>query len=153
MVMKRLLITFFSCIIILFACSTSQDGKKKMPERVVPITINIEASNSRDLSFINLDYYRLKLLDGLDDFLNVDLDLVDLKENPEVVLNLEINNFILWPQDKRVSRRTLSRVIQVGTSSTGKPIYQTVNAIVDIVQVQRRTNGTFETKLSVNNDG
>lgn len=70
-------------------------------------------------------------------------------ENPEVVLNMDISNFTLWPRDERMSRRRVSRNVVIGTDAAGKPIIQTVTASVDIVQVQRRSNARFVTNLSV----
>src|SRR5688500_11469173 len=114
MIMNKFYILSFLFIGILFGCSTTQDGKKKAPKRIVRIAININATNNHFLNFVNLDFYRLKVLDDLDDFLSVDLDLVEPGENSELVLNIDITNFILWPKEERISRRTLSRVIQVG---------------------------------------
>ncbi|WP_026897528.1 hypothetical protein [Daejeonella oryzae] len=141
---------FLLIFILLFsACGTSQKGRSKRPDaRVVPIAINIQSGNNHDLNFVNMDYYRLQVLDQLDNFLNVDLDLVEADENPEVVLDLNIDNFVLWPKSERISRRTLRRVIQVGNDSAGKPIYQTIVASVDIINVERRSNARFTTTLT-----
>ena len=59
---------------------------------------------------------------------------------------------MLWPKDERVSRRRVSRNIVAGTDSNGKPVYQTVTAVVDIVQIQQRTNARFKTSLSFKAD-
>lgn len=134
--------------LIASACGTT--GKsKRAPERVVPIAINIETNRNSSLNFVNLDYYRFKVRDKLNAFQGVDLELVEPDENPEVILNLNIDNFILWPRDERVSRRVMSRVVQVGTDAAGKPVYQTVRASVDIVQVQQRSNATFLVNLVI----
>lgn len=66
-----------------------------------------------------------------------------------MVLNLDISSFTLWPRDERVSRRRVSRNIVVGKDATGKPIVQTVSAVVDVVQIQRRSNARFVTNLSI----
>ena len=131
-------------------CGSARKGDrpKKAAERVVPIAINITGGNNNSLNFVDLNYYRLKVLDNLDDFLNVDLDLVEADENPELILDMNIDNFTLWPRDERISRRTLRRVIVVGTDQAGKPVYQTITASVDIVQIQRRSNARFVATLS-----
>lgn len=139
-------------IILLFtvaSCGTA--GKsKRAPERVVPVEFNIGIPNrSSDLNFVNIDYYRLKVLDQLENFQSVDFTLAEPEEEAEVVIDFNIDNFILWPRDERRSRRTLSRVVQTGTDAAGKPIYQTVRATVDLVQVQRRSNARILVDLQV----
>ena len=137
-------------IILAMACSSSKSGKTpRAPKPDVPITINIRAQNNATINFINLDYFRLQLIQDLDQFQQVNFTLVDEDENPEVVLNIDISSFTLWPRDERRSRRRVSRNIVVGTDAAKKPIYQTVSATVDIIQVQRRSNARFETNLSV----
>ena len=137
------------CIFIVTGCSSAKQGgrPKKADRRVVPIAIVIKHRDDFDLNYINMDYYRLKVLDGLKNFQAVNLDLVEPEENPEIVLTLNIDNFVLWPRDERVSRRIFSRAVQVGTDQAGKPVYQTVNARVDIVQVQRRSSARFITEI------
>lgn len=131
------------------ACGTT--GKsKRAPERVVPVAFNIGIPNrSSDLNFVNIDYYRLKVLDQLENFQSVDFTLAEEEEVPEVIIDFNIDNFTLWPRDERRSRRTLSRVVQTGTDSSGKPIYQTVRASVDLIQVQRRSNARISVNLEV----
>ena len=147
--MKYIAPVLLALILISSACGTSnKSGKtKRAPERVVPIAFNLETRGNSDLNFVNLDYYRLKVLDQLENFQNVDFTLVEPDENPELVINLNIDNFVLWPRDERVSRRTLSRVVQTGTDAAGKPVYQTVRASVDIVQVQQRSNARFVAEI------
>jgi hypothetical protein len=141
---------FLLLIFIVIGCGSATKGtkSKKVAERVVPIAINIKNGNDHDLAFVNMNYYRFKVLDNLDDFLKVDLNLVESDENPEIVLDLNIDNFTLWPRDERVSRRALSRVVQTGTDNSGKPVYQTVTASVDITQLQRRSNARFIATLT-----
>ncbi len=115
----------------------------------MPIAINIKAQNNATINFINLDYFRLQLIQDLDQFQEVNFLLVDAEENPEVVLNMDITSFTLWPRDERMSRRRVSRNVVVGTDAAKKPIYQTVTASVDIVQIQRRSNARFVTNLTV----
>lgn len=148
--MKKLGFLFF----ILFASGIACKTKKgpKAPQRDVPITINIKAENNATTNFVNLDYYRLQLLNEIDQFQSVNFVLVEPEDNPEVVLDLSIENFTLWPRDERISRRRVSRNLVVGTDSNGKPIYQTVTASVDIVQVQRRSNARFKSSISIPGD-
>lgn len=138
-------------ILLCSACGTfSKSGKtKRAPQRVVPIAIIIETRNNSALNFINMDYYRFRVLDKLDNFQGVDLTLVNPDENPEVVLNLNIDNFVLWPRDERVRRQVMSRAVQVGTDAAGKPIYQTARASVDIVQVEQRSNARLLVNLEI----
>ncbi len=132
-------------LIFSFGCGTKRN---RPPARVVPIAINIKSQNNHDLNFVDMNYYRLKVLDDIDDFLPVNLNLVEPDENPEVILDLNIDNFVLWPRDERTSRRTMSRSVQVGTDQAGKPVYQTVTASVDITEIQRRSNARFVTTLT-----
>lgn len=101
------------------------------------------------VNFINTDYFALKLLQNLEQFQSVDLVLVNDDENPEVVLNLDISNFTLWPRDERRSRQRVSRRVVTGTDAAGKPIVQIVTAVVDVVQILRRSNARFVANLSV----
>jgi hypothetical protein len=137
-------------IITTVACSSSTTGKKtKIPRREVPIAINIKAQNSATTNFVNTNYFSLQLVRELDQFQSVDFLLVDPEQNPEVMLTLNISSFTLWPKDERTSRRRVSRNIVIGTDATGKPIYQTVTASVDIVEIQRRSNARFDTNISI----
>ncbi len=137
-------------LVTIIACNSSKSGRTpRAPKREVPIAINIKAENNATINFINLDYFRLQLIQDLDQFQEVNFSLVDPAENPEVILNMDISSFTLWPRDERMSRRRVSRNIVVGTDAAGKPIYQTVTASVDIVQIQRRSNARFVTNLTV----
>jgi hypothetical protein len=137
-------------IIIAMACNPSKSGRTpRAPKREVPIVINIRAEANATNNFINLDYFRLQLIQDLDEFQEVNFLLVEPEENPEVVLTISLTNFTLWPRDERRSRRRVSRQVVVGTDAAKKPIYQTVTASVDIIQVQRRSNARFATNLTV----
>ncbi|NEU09311.1 hypothetical protein GZH53_13380 [Flavihumibacter sp. R14] len=136
-------------LLTLSACGTAGKSSKRAPKRVVPVAFNIKTENNSELNFVNMDYYRLKILDQLKDFQNVQLTLAEPDEEPEVILNLNIDNFVLWPRDERVSRRSLSRTVQTGTDANGKPVYQTVRATVDVVQVQQRSNARFVVEMTI----
>lgn len=148
--MQRILLKITACLIaiaILTSCGIRKRGN--FHERVVPIAINIKSDNNNPgLGFINLDYYRFQLIDDLRNFQKVYLNLVGSDENPEVVLDLNIDNFLIWPKDERTSRRVFRRTLQVGTDGLGKPVYQTVSASVDITQTQIRSNARFITRLT-----
>jgi hypothetical protein len=145
--MKKSGLILLSLVLGGISCKTQK--VPRAPKIDVPITINIEAESSANTNFINLGYYRFQLLNAIEQFQSVNFVLVESDENPEAVLNITIENFMLWPRDERLSRRRVSRNIIAGTDSSGKPIYQTVTAIVDIVQIQQRTNARFKTSLSI----
>lgn len=143
--MIKHLLTLICVTLIVSSCGTGRNGRA--PERVVLIDFNIDTRRNSDLNFINLDYYKLQVLDQLENFQNVNLTLAEPDETAEVTLNLNIDNFVLWPRDERISRRNLSRVVQTGTDAAGKPVFETVRASVDIIQVQRRSNARFNVEL------
>ncbi|MEJ7692749.1 hypothetical protein [Daejeonella sp.] len=148
--MKYLKYTLLLFIMVEMACNSSKSGRTpKVPKREVPFAINIKVQNNATINFVNTDYFALQFLQDLDQFQAVNFVLVGAEENPEVVLNLDITSFTLWPRDERMTRRRVSRSVAVGTDAAGKPIYQTVTASVDIVQIQRRSNARFVTNLTV----
>jgi hypothetical protein len=132
-------------LVLIASCGTSSKTAKtkRPPKREVIVAFNVNTGNHSELNFINMDYYRLRILDKLDDFQNVNFILAEPDDTPEITINLNINNFVLWPRNEQVSRRVLTRVVQTGTDAAGKPIYQTVRASVDIFQVERRSNASF----------
>jgi len=148
--MKKL--SLIIVIIFLSGVSCKTRNNSREPKRDVKIAININAETSASTNFIHIDYYRFQVLTDLEQFQRVNFDLVEMEDNPEVVLDLKIENFTLWPWDERVSRRIIRRNIVVGTDSNGKPIYQTVSASVDIIQAQRRSNARFISSLTINGD-
>ncbi|SDM15964.1 hypothetical protein SAMN05421813_10710 [Daejeonella rubra] len=145
--MKKFGFILMFLLVVSISCKTQK--KTRAPKIDVPIAINIEAESSASANFINLSYYRFQLLNELEQFQSINFVLVDADENPDVVLDITIENFTLWPKDERVSRRRVSRNIVAGTDSNGKPVYQTVTASVDIVQIQQRTNARFKTSLLI----
>lgn len=147
--MKNIWIVALILMLTAAACSSSRTGSTKAAKREVPIAINIKAENNATINFINTDYFRLQLIQDLDQFQAVNFLLVDPSENPEVVLNMDITSFTLWPRDERRVRRQFSRNIAVGKDASGKPIYQTVTAQVEVVQVQRRSNARFATSINI----
>lgn len=148
--MKKL--TYIFCILILTGVSCKTQKKPRVAKVDVPIAINIQAESSANTNYINLSYYRFQLLNAIEQFQTINFVLVEADENPEIVVNIDIENFMLWPKDERVSKRRVSRNIVAGTDSNGKPVYQTVTASVDIVQIQQRTNAQFKTSISIKAD-
>ena len=148
--MKHLLIILFILTSASFACNLSKTGRtSKKQKKEVTISINIKANNNTAINTINTDYFRSQLLQDLKQFQAVNFVQVNDDENPEVVLNMDISGFTLWPRDERMSRRRVSRNIVKGKDEAGKPIFQTVTAYVNIVQVQRRSSARFLTNLLV----
>lgn len=148
--MKKLGIVFLLLMVSGIACKSRKSPR--VAKRDVPIAINIKADNNASTNFVNLNYYRFQLLNEIDQFQSVNFVLVEPEDKPEVILDLSIESFTLWPRDERVSRRRVSRNVQVGTDPNGKPVYQTVTASVDIVQVQRRSNARFISTISIPGD-
>ncbi|MBC7745576.1 MAG: hypothetical protein H7096_10775 [Flavobacterium sp.] len=141
----RYLTILLAFIVVLSSCRTTKT--KRAPKRVVTVAFNLKSQQNPQVGFINLEYYRLKLLDQVENFQRVNLTLAEPNDTADVTLNINIDNFMLWPQDQRVNRRTVSRVVQTGTNSLGKPVYQTVRASLDLIQVQRRSNARFNVEL------
>lgn len=132
-------------IVFISSCGTKRPRTKA---QVVPITVNIRAENRYPLETVNFEIYRYKLMQELRQFQSVDLELVEADENPEVTLDLTIENFTIWPKDERTYRRVFTRTIAVGTDDKGKPIYQTVSAAVDFTYTTIKSNVRLESKLT-----
>src|SRR6476620_9526191 len=108
--MKPLKYILLFLITASIACNSSKSGRTpKAPKREVPIAINIKAQNNATINFVNTDYFALQLVQDLDQFQEVNFLLVGAEDNPEVVLNLDITSFTLWPRDERMVRRRVSR--------------------------------------------
>lgn len=140
-------ISILTCVIgaaLSFLSCSSLRKRAAMPD--VPIELTIQ-SNDNDLAFINMNYYQLKLLDLLEDFQSVNLHLAAEDETPELILDIDVTNFTVWPKDERIYRRNFARRIVVGKDQNNKPIYQTVRAAADIVEIRIRANATFKTRL------
>ncbi|HEY0670118.1 MAG TPA: hypothetical protein VGD22_18200 [Sphingobacteriaceae bacterium] len=147
--MQRILYNIATIVvvfIILSACGTRKNSNASKQE--VPVEINIKSDNNSRIAFVNLDIYRFRLLDELRGFQSVYLTLADENETPEIVVDITIDNFILWPKDERTSRQVFRRNIQTGTNSAGKPVYETVSASVDITQTQIRSSARFIARIT-----
>jgi hypothetical protein len=135
-------------ILLIVSAGCGSKKRTKAAAQVVPIAINIRAEKQQQLQSVNFDIYRFKILQDLRQFQHVDLELVGPDDNPEVIFDLNIDHFTIWPRDERNYRRVFSRTIAVGTDSKGKPIYQTVSATVDFTYTTIRSNARFITRLT-----
>ena len=135
----------FSLVCFLAACASL---KNNGPAKVAPIILTIEGSGP-DLSSVNLNVLGYKIIDRLEEFNSVNLDLVDEPDSATILLDIVIDRFTMFPPEQRVSRRFFKRNVQAGTNSNGKPVYQTVTASADIVQSRIRTSAFFNAKLTI----
>ena len=140
---KISVLCFMSCFLL--GCAAT---KNRQPKQVVPILININ-TDEHQLSPVNFNVYAFKVIDRLEDFNEVDLDLVDEADSATIILNINIDRFFQLPPERRVSRRIFRRNIQVGTNTKGKAIYQTITASADIVQTRIRTSAFFDTRMVI----
>ena len=116
----------------------------------VSMALHVSADNSANFTNLNIDQYRFKVMDFLDDFREVDLDFVEEDENADIVLDLSVEDFTVWPAQERRMRRTFRRNIQAGISN-GKPVYQTVVATVDILQKEIRSSARLTSRFRFKN--
>lgn len=140
------LIILLTTYVLLAACTSKKQSRVK--EREVPIAIVIK-SNDPDLTAVNFDLFMFKCLDELERFQRVDFTSVSPDENPEITLELNIENFTIWPKDQNVARRIFTRAVVIGTDAKGNPVYGTVRASADIIQEQWRANARFSTNLKI----
>jgi len=131
---------------LIWGCLSSRT--RQTAEREVPIAITIRG-NDPELASANLDYYMFKIIDELERFQSIDLTSVEPEDKPEISLDVDIQNFTIWPKDQSVARRIFTRAVVIGSDAKGNPIYGTVRASADVVQEQWRANATFATKLSI----
>ena len=141
-----------SIFIILFALGISCKAKEPVSNNAIPknvtIAINIHDDNNATQNLINLDFFRLQLLDEIRKFQKVNFVLAANDENPELILELNIEEFKLWPKTKTVSSRTESRNIRVGQDEKGEPIYETMRANVTTVRVKRKANARLNASIT-----
>jgi hypothetical protein len=130
---KLILYLILPLTALLTQCGSTKSIRSHTPK--VPIAILISTDNSPDIFGLNDEYYTYHIVDVLDNFPEYDLVLVNYDENPEVVCNLSINTFNIWPKDERVYRRSFSKNIQSGVNAAGQPVYQAISAIAEIVQI------------------
>lgn len=120
----------------------------KNPRPVIPIALFIEHDEPQ-LNALNTDVYAYRVLDVLEDFNIVNLDLVDDPDSAQIHLSISIDRYSSFPPEQSVSRRVFRRAIQAGTNASGQPVYQTVTASADIVQSRIRTSALFNTNLVI----
>lgn len=149
--MKSALIKKIFLLIMLpvfFAGCSSRKGPRPQALKV-PMAINIRADNSFNFTTANSNYYRLNVKDILDDFLDINPVLVEADENPEIIVDITIENLYIGMKEERASRRLYRRNVQVGTDAKGQPLYQTVMATADIIQTLIPSNAKFTAKLTI----
>lgn len=130
---------------ILAGCGIS---KNRPPKPVVPIAITIK-TNEPQLNPVNFNVYAFKIIDRLEDFNEVDLDLIDETDTASIILNISIDHYSVFPPQTRLTRRIFRRNIQTGTDANGKPVFRTVTASADIVHSRIRTTALFNTNLRI----
>ena len=138
----------FLIILFLFSagCITTKGPRK--PLLKVPIVINVHMDNSADFTNLNTDLYVLKVKDFLDNFREVDLMLAESDEEALVILDIGVENFTIFPKEEIISRRSMSRNVQVGTSANRQAIYQVVTATVDLVQTRIRSSALLSSRFT-----
>jgi hypothetical protein len=144
---NRIQIIIMLCLLSGFmtACGLNRN---RPPQPTVSIAITIQASDPQ-LSPVNLDIYAFKVIDRLEDFNVVDLDLTEDADTAAVNLTIDIDRYTAFPPETRISRRVFRRNIQAGTDASGRPIYRTITATADIVQSRIRTSALFNTNLII----
>jgi hypothetical protein len=127
-------------IIALSSCSSKLNTSSRQALRV-PIAINIITDNSVNLTDLNPDLYRLKVLAFLDDFVQADLVLAEKNEKPDVILDIDVKDFRILPRKESGSTRTVTRIEQVGWDAKGQPIYKTFTDQIytEILQIPSTT--------------
>jgi len=131
-----------------FACKTKEAVSSNVPQRDVLIAINIRDENNATQNLINLDFFRLQLLDEIRKFQKANFVLAENDENPELILELTIEEFKLWPKAKTVSSSTESRSIRTGQDEKGNPIYETLRANVTTARVKRRAFARLKASIT-----
>ena len=144
---NRIQIITMLCLLFSFiaACGVNRN---RPPQPLVSIAITIQTSEPQ-LSPVNLDIYAYKVLNRLEDFNVVDLDLTEDADTAVVNLTIDIDRYTAFPPETRISRRVFRRNIQAGTDASGRPVYRTVTATADIVQSRIRTSALFNTNMII----
>jgi hypothetical protein len=120
----------FALIIALSACSSRMNTRSHQARIKVPIAINVNTDNSINSTEVNPYLYRLKLIDFLDDFREVDLVLVENEKKADIILDIDVTNLYISPLRESSTTTHYRKNVQVGTDATGKPIFQTITAEV-----------------------
>lgn len=130
--------------IFLFSLSIACKAKERVSSNPLPknitISINIHDKNNATQNLVNLDFFRLQLLDEIRKFQKASFVLAEIDENPELILELNIEEFKLWPGSKTVSSSTQSRNVRTGQDNQGNPVYETMRANVTTARVRRKAN-------------
>ncbi len=137
----------FTLIIALYACRGKLHYSSRQEIFKVPIAINIRGDNSVDYKGLNPDLYRQKIKNFLTYMGGqADLVLVENYENPDVILNIDVKDFLILPEKEVTTSQTERRSMQVGTDAKGQPIYQTMTITTD--QIRAYIGSTARLKSS-----
>jgi hypothetical protein len=140
-------ISFLIILFTFFAGCISTKSPRKPPLKI-PLVINVHTDNSVDFINLNTDLYALKVKDFLDDFREVDLVTAESDVEAMITLDIGVENFNIFPKEEQISRRSYSRNVQVGTTATGQPAYQTITATVDLVQTRIRSSAVLSSRMT-----
>lgn len=130
------------------ACKAKESVNSNPPSRNITISINIHDINNATQNLINLDFFRLQLLDEIRKFQKASFVLAENDENSELILNLNIEEFKLWPGTKTVSSSTQSRNVRTGQDNQGNPVYETMRANVTTARIRRKANARVEVSIT-----
>lgn len=137
-------------LLILAGCTSKKSGLE-FRHNTVSVAINIKSNEDPDLRQVNLDLFRISLVKTLQNFQSVNLKLTEA-EDADVVIDLNVDEFTIWPERQTVTRQVFSKSVPVGTNSEGKTIYQTVTASADRVTSKTEAKASLDTKLKFRKD-
>ncbi|SDM15991.1 hypothetical protein SAMN05421813_10711 [Daejeonella rubra] len=141
-----------SIFIILFALGFTCKAKEPVNSNPLPksvtIAINIHDKNNATQNLVNLDFFRLQLLDEIRKFQKASFVLAENDENPELILDLNIEEYKLWPGNKTVSTSMQSRDIRTGQDDKGNPVYETMRANVTTARIRRKADARMKASIT-----
>ncbi len=139
---------FLFLILFVFGFKTKENVSSNAPNGNITIAINIHDNNNTTQDLINLDFFKLQLFDEIRKFQKASYVLVENDEHPELIIELDIEEFKLWPKTKTVSSSTESRNIRVGQDERGNPIYETMRANITTVRAKRKANARLNASIT-----
>lgn len=128
-----------------------KDVKQKIDEAYEKATISIVILPVQDNSYFNNygmgnagvnysnEYFQRTLVRDLNDKrygvrVYSDRDAIDNRINPDWAISLILRNLDIPYPSRNTSRRNSSAQIEVGTDTSGRPVYRTVYATIDITR-------------------
>lgn len=139
---------FLFLILFVFGFKTKENVSSNVTTGKITIAINIHDNNNTIQEPIDLDFFKLRLFDEIRKFQKVSYVLVENDEHPELILELDIEEFKLWPKTKTVSSNTESRNILVGRDEKGNPIYETMRANITTVREKQKANARLNASIT-----